>query len=453
MSSLPQLLSLRAASTPSKVALRYRHHGIWEEISFGDYAKRADQAGVGLQSVGVSAGDRVGIVMENTPEWLYFLLGAQSIGATVVVVRPDTSPGYLAARLSENEVTTVVLGDQEQFDKVQEERNTGSLTSVRNLVVVDTRGMRAYDMPGRNVSDGVHSWARMVDSEGSLANITARASTLNDAAEAVRIVPLDGAAIARTHADLADLAAATASSYAVKAGDESMAVSSFANEESFCLDVAAPLHTPMIVNIGHDPALVLSELREVRPTLMVAPAGVVERVKSDADRRAAGTKGLKRAAYQASLRRGDSRLASGKARTNDLPILLFVSIAVGIIALIVSNKLSSGWWIMSVGWVKLLAPILIGVVFALGAALGGFAAARPVRNRYGLGRLRSLVSENTVLDETRDWYVRLGVPLALGTLALGSGTTEVTTGAVATGGVTKAGATTAEAVASEGVSK
>ncbi len=405
MSSLPLLLANQAAAHGSKIALRHRGLGVWSPISWAEYAMRADQAGLGLQSIGVAAGDRVAVVMENTPDWLYAFIGIQSIGAVAVPVRPDTSPVYIGAALAKHNVKTVIVGDQEQFDKVQEQRQAEKLPLLKMVVIVDTRGVRSYDNPDRNTSDGIHSWSVMCNREGNATGLQSRAADLSDVAEAALIVPLDGDPLRKTNSDLVEMGSTAVKQFGIRASDETMAVSSFSDEHSIALDVLAPLHSALIVNIGHDAALLLNELREVRPTVMVSPTTLLERVKGDADRRAISTKGLKKMAYEASLRRGATRAASRKPRANDLPILLFASVGVAIVALVVSNAVKNGI-------LRLAIPLAIGVGFALLVAVLGFAAARPVRNRYGLGRLRSLAASTTeVAKETQDWFWRLGVPL------------------------------------------
>jgi long-chain acyl-CoA synthetase len=89
--TLPTLLRRNAGIARDAVALRHKDLGLWREYSWGEYADRTARVGLGLLALGVQPGDRVAILGENRPEWLWADLGAQGIGAIVVGVY-STSP-------------------------------------------------------------------------------------------------------------------------------------------------------------------------------------------------------------------------------------------------------------------------------------------------------------------------------------------------------------------------
>jgi acyl-coenzyme A synthetase/AMP-(fatty) acid ligase len=52
---------------PEKVALRWKDGDDWKQWTFGEYADLVARAAGGLQARGVERGDRVVLMMRNTP--------------------------------------------------------------------------------------------------------------------------------------------------------------------------------------------------------------------------------------------------------------------------------------------------------------------------------------------------------------------------------------------------
>src|ERR1041385_8010602 len=50
-------------------ALRYKVNGIWHQIAGAAAIDRVRQIALGLNALGIKAGDRVAIISENRPEW------------------------------------------------------------------------------------------------------------------------------------------------------------------------------------------------------------------------------------------------------------------------------------------------------------------------------------------------------------------------------------------------
>ena len=72
-----------AAAQPRKVAVYWST----EKITFADIAKQVDAYGVRLQlDEGIGKGDRVGILLKNSPEFIYALYAVLKSGATVVPI-------------------------------------------------------------------------------------------------------------------------------------------------------------------------------------------------------------------------------------------------------------------------------------------------------------------------------------------------------------------------------
>ena len=359
----------RAVTNPVDVALRFHHLGVWEQTTWHQYAESIDAAARGLANLGVVRGSRVGLVAENSPAWLVAFFAVQRCGAVVVVLSPDSSSNTVWSVLASQSVVAVIVGDQEQFDKIEEARIVGKLPSVGHIVVVATRGMRRVDVPSIDANPTVLSWSRMTASVPDTAGVS--------------------------FPDVNDDSVATSS-------DECMALGSFADATSLTDDVLAHAISGMTISMSPVPELLLREIPEVRPTLLAAPSSILARIHADAQRRASRTKGLKRVAYRAALRRGaklDPRPPNAIS-----PLVITTSVIV-FLAFLMASLTDSERPLSRLGPSFLL-------LFGFGAVvvLGGFAGRRAVRNQYGLGRVRSVVSYGEPLDlGVLQWFHSIGV--------------------------------------------
>ncbi|QNG19078.1 long-chain fatty acid--CoA ligase [Rhodococcus triatomae] len=145
MRTLPGMVAERAAASPDTVALRVKSLGIWQDITWREYADEIVTAAHGLAALGVGAGDRVGILSENRPEWLYLDLGTLSLRAITVGFYSTNPPAEIEYQVRDAGVRVLVAEDQEQVDKIL--AVWGRCPDLDWVVCLDGRGMAAYDHP------------------------------------------------------------------------------------------------------------------------------------------------------------------------------------------------------------------------------------------------------------------------------------------------------------------
>ena len=54
-----------------KVAMREKEFGIWQEFTWREYHEHVKYFSLGLTSLGLSPGDKVAIIGDNRPEWVW----------------------------------------------------------------------------------------------------------------------------------------------------------------------------------------------------------------------------------------------------------------------------------------------------------------------------------------------------------------------------------------------
>jgi long-chain acyl-CoA synthetase len=136
----------RAASNPGGVGLREKHHGIWREITWGEYWDHAETFAHALLAHGVDRGDRVAIHSDNRPEWLYTDIGSMAAGAACMGLYPTNPTAEVEYLLQDSGARILVVEDEEQADKVLAIA-VADLPALERIVYLEHRGVDAYDDP------------------------------------------------------------------------------------------------------------------------------------------------------------------------------------------------------------------------------------------------------------------------------------------------------------------
>lgn len=143
--TLPGRLLLFARRWPRRTALREKWRGLWRPYSWMDYLQQVRAVAMALARDGLAAGDRVAIISDNRPEWLFADLGAQWIGAISAGVYTTSPAADVAWTLNHCRARVVICEDQEQLDKVVEAG--AELAHLQRIVVIDPAGTRGIDDP------------------------------------------------------------------------------------------------------------------------------------------------------------------------------------------------------------------------------------------------------------------------------------------------------------------
>lgn len=103
--SLAQLFQLRVAKSPSAIAYRFyqKETDNWQAISWAKMAQIAASWRLALQGENIKKGDRVAIMLGNSPEWVAFEQAALSLGLTVVPLYANDRPDNIAYILNHTE--------------------------------------------------------------------------------------------------------------------------------------------------------------------------------------------------------------------------------------------------------------------------------------------------------------------------------------------------------------
>lgn len=143
--TLPARIAQRARDTPQLVALREKNLGVWRGITWARYHEHVQLVAHGLADLGITVGERVGILSENRPEWLFCDLGTLSLRAITVGFYSTNPPAEVEYQLNDAGIRILIAEDQEQVDKVLEvwER----CPALEHVVYLEPRGVANYAEP------------------------------------------------------------------------------------------------------------------------------------------------------------------------------------------------------------------------------------------------------------------------------------------------------------------
>jgi long-chain acyl-CoA synthetase len=111
---------------PKNDMLNAKENGQWKAYSTRDVAGIADRLSAGLLAKGVSGNnftaegsDKIAIISNNRPEWIFTDLAVQQIGAILIPMYPTTSAQELEYILNESEAKYIFVSSEELLTKIQ----------------------------------------------------------------------------------------------------------------------------------------------------------------------------------------------------------------------------------------------------------------------------------------------------------------------------------------------
>ena len=144
--TLPKLLKQQAERFGHRRhALREKDYGIWQSFTWQEYYEHVKYFCLGMVALGLKRDDKISIIGDNRPEWIYAELSAQSIGAVPVGIYQDSILKEVSYIINLSRSKIVVAEDQEQCDKILDMLD--DLPSVEYIIYHDPKGMRTYDEP------------------------------------------------------------------------------------------------------------------------------------------------------------------------------------------------------------------------------------------------------------------------------------------------------------------
>ena len=144
--TLDGLLRERVRRTPDAVAYRdfNRTHANWRDYTWAQIDREVARWQAALEAEGLQAGERVAVMMRNSPEWVVFDQAALGLGLVVVPLYTQDRPDNVAYILNDSDCKVLLFGTTEQWKAFAGVRD--QLGGLRRIVIVEP-GATADDDP------------------------------------------------------------------------------------------------------------------------------------------------------------------------------------------------------------------------------------------------------------------------------------------------------------------
>ena len=90
----------------------------WVEISYREALEKIDAISAWFLSIGIQKGDRLALIMDNGPDYIYYDQALQQIGAVNTSIYPTLSEAEMEYILNDSEARTIIAGNPFLFRKV-----------------------------------------------------------------------------------------------------------------------------------------------------------------------------------------------------------------------------------------------------------------------------------------------------------------------------------------------
>jgi long-chain acyl-CoA synthetase len=143
LDTIPKLLLHNAAALGGRPAIRHKNLGIWQTWTWAEMLEEIRAFSVGLAELGLSRDDKYAIIGSNRPRLYWAFAAGQALGAVPVPVYADAVAEEMAYVLAHAEVKLAVVEDQEQVDKIV--TLSERLPQLGRVVYDEPRGLNNYD--------------------------------------------------------------------------------------------------------------------------------------------------------------------------------------------------------------------------------------------------------------------------------------------------------------------
>ncbi len=372
--NLIDLILQNADRFPQRPALREKRYGVWTPTGWKEFSAAVESFSMGLKALGLGEKETVAIIGDNKPHWITAEFGTIAAGGVVTGMYADCLAEEALYLISYSDARAVVLSDQEQVDKILKvwPKIAGQ---VKWVIVWDSRGMSYYygEYPFlKRFEEVMHLGAREKENKPDFLRRTA--SALSPLAPAMMLTTSGTTALPKlailSHENLLHAAENYGKVVPMEATDEllSLAPLPWIGEQLYA--IIRWLLSGACYNFPEEPETLRRDLLELQPSYFGGTPAVWENLVSVIQAAMDNADPIKRNSYawaiRTALKRTEAELAGEKP----------------------------------------------GPGFRLLSVLLGFAVLRSLRNRVGLGRVKSAVTGGGATSpEVFKYFKSLGIDI------------------------------------------
>lgn len=138
MISVPNAIELfakRVEQSSQRIALRWKSSGVWQQATYADWDRTAREIAGGLLALGAQPGDRICLLANTRPEWLYSDVGIVMAGAATVPIYQSNLSHECEYIVNDAGATLIFVENPLQLEKIVAERS--KLPGLRKVIAFD----------------------------------------------------------------------------------------------------------------------------------------------------------------------------------------------------------------------------------------------------------------------------------------------------------------------------
>ena len=136
--TIPQLFQIITkdfAKGKDRAVLKYKSGDQWKEISYDELYRNTENFALGLAAMGVKRNDKVAIIAENRPEWVYSDMAILGLGGADVPLYPISTSETIEFCLNNSESVGIIVSNKFQLNKVLKIKN--NCKNLRFIIVMN----------------------------------------------------------------------------------------------------------------------------------------------------------------------------------------------------------------------------------------------------------------------------------------------------------------------------
>lgn len=291
METFPSLFLQQTRSRSTDPAIRYKHHGLWKTWSWQDTDKIVKDLACGLAAKGLKPNEKVAIIGNNIPNLYFAMIAVQCLGAVPVPIHPDSNTKELVSLLNNCEAKIAMVQDQQQVDGLFEIKD--QCDSLQEVIYSDGRGMKEYDHTQLSSFAELQETGKKFSQEhvSFFKDVTSKVSQDSDAF-ILYTAGTSGAprGAVHTHGSLVNTGLAFANQEKIKQNEEVLAFLPLSYSANALFTYTLWLLKGFTINCPESNETIMSDMREIGPTLMYAPPHFYKQLFSEIIARAQRTK-------------------------------------------------------------------------------------------------------------------------------------------------------------------
>lgn len=256
-------------------ALNHKTDGRWVPISSDDMLRRIRHLAGGLNSLGVSPGDRVAILSDSRVEWTLTDAACVFAGAIDVPIYPTLTASQVRYILKDSGARVLVVSNEAKYLEIREV--LAECTALENLIMIDKPSPGSA--PGLSLGELEKQGADFLNLHPEVIDDLAHGVSPHDLATIIYTSGTTGEpkGVMLTHSNLISNLIDSSAHLAFEGDDSVLSVLPL----SHVLERVAMymyIHHGMAVFFGESLEMIGPNLREVRPTIFVGVPRIFEKI-------------------------------------------------------------------------------------------------------------------------------------------------------------------------------